>query len=346
MRFVASALLLLTLTFSGCLQAGNGNGSDALDRPGGLPRDGWTDSQFDWTGLNTTYPYDALVQYCVDAGNCTYWDGQFHEGVVYELDTLIMDAVVLPVPGVDTMAATRAAGQATAAWADVNQFAAPWFVDAWHLNTYVVGDGIPSADFVTDPEIIVVSESGQRSTSIGLNPEQVACTVLNDFPLPPVSPPLEPGTLATKVYPVHEHDGMAIFAAECITGGFRCAALNFASALGGTNGLYGLVAHEVGHCLGLSHVGDALDFNSRFVPTTDIMSYANNPSKVPCVSTLNARVMEGIYAELAGQEAPEWIQNGTRFAMGPWDFKTVDCKNPEPAIICCNDEPRPERGHA
>lgn len=278
------------------------------------------------------WPYGGMTEYCRNNTTCDFWDHQFHEGAVYELDTLELDALVFPVPAADPTSATITAGMATRAWQNVTELAAPWFAEAFQLRTYVIGTDVPTAEALSDPEILVVSESGQRSTSIGLNAEQLACSITGNG-LAGLDAPFVPGTLATKVYPVHEHDGMAIFAAECITGGFRCVALNFAGALGGNNPLYDLVAHEVGHCLGASHVGDALDFNARYVPEADIMAYADNPSRVSCPSSLNARVMEGIYAHLAGQEVPQWLEAGDRYAMDPWDYEQVDCPLPPPGLL-------------
>jgi hypothetical protein len=272
-----------------------------------------------------TYPFGGMTEFCLDNETCDFWDLQFHEGAVYEMDSLVLDAVVMPVPGADPAAATMTARMATAAWQNVTLLAQPWFAESFRLNTYAVGIDVPSADAVSDPEIVVVSEAGQRSTSIGLNAEQLACSVVGGSQ---ALAPAVPGSLATKVYPVHEHDGMAIVAAECVTGGFRCAALNFAGALGGSNSLYDLVAHEVGHCLGASHVGDALDFNARYVPVADIMAYADNPSRVSCPSSLNARVLEGIYAHLAEQPVPDWLEGGGYYAMDPWEYVQVECPLP------------------
>jgi hypothetical protein len=320
-------------TLAGCISDDQGTDSTgAADSQEAEQLQSADSGDFNWTGLNQSYPYNALEEFCPDAESCDYWDGQYHEGAVYVMDTLIVDAVVLPVPGA-SIDATETAGQATAAWALVEEFTESWFTDAWQLNTYVVGDDIPSADYVTDPEVLVISESGQRSTSIGLNAEQLACTVLNAMDISELDENFVSGSLATKVYPVHEHHGMAIFAAECVTGGFRCVALNFSGALGGNNALYDLVAHEVGHCIGLSHVGDALDFNSRFVPTPDIMAYADNPSRVSCPSTLNARAMEGIYAHLADEPIPSWITEDQRTGVNPWEYKTVDCPLPPASVL-------------
>lgn len=309
MKSLHFVLLVATATLGGCL---DGESTDEPTDDAPMP-----DSK-------STYPFAGMTQYCRNNETCDFWDHQFHEGAVYELDTLTIDALILPVPGVDSMAATKNARMATATWQNVTALAAPWFAENFTLNAYAVGIDVPSADAVTDPEIIVVSESAQRSTSIGLNAEQVACSVTGGL----AGAPFVPGSLATRTYPVHEHDGMAIFAGDCITGGFRCVALNFAGALGGSNPLYDLVAHEVGHCLGASHVGDALDFNARYVPEADIMAYADNPSRVSCPSSLNARVMEGIYAHLAGQDVPEWFQTGGYYAMDPWDYVQVECPLP------------------
>lgn len=283
----------------------------------------------DGDGAVAPYPFGGMTEYCRDNETCDFWDEQFHEGAVYEMDTLVLEAVVLPVPGADPVVATLTARMATAGWQNVTDLAEPWFAEAFRLHTYAVGIDIPSAEAVTDPEILVVSEAGQRSTSIGLNAEQVACSVVGPQDLASVVP----RSLATRVYPVHEHDGMAVFAADCITGGFRCVALNFSGALGGSHALYDLVAHEVGHCLGASHVGDALDFNARYVPEADIMAYADNPSRVSCPSSLNARVLEGIYAHLADQPVPEWVQGGGYYAMDPWDYVQVECPLPPPGPL-------------
>ncbi len=312
MRWVP--MLLLTAALAGCTAVDDPSLQETPPEPAPAP------------GQNFTY--EGLTEFCLDEESCLFWDGQFHEGAVYELDTLELDALVFPVPAPNPVTATAAAGMATARWADVELLAEPWFAEQWELRTYVIGTDQPTAEALTDPEILVISESGQRSTSIGLNAEQLACTIIGSDGQYTSTNDFVDGSLATKVYPVHEHDGMAIFAAECITGGFRCVALNFAGFLGGNNPLYDLVAHEVGHCLGVSHVGDALDFNARYVPVDDIMSYADNPSRVSCVSSLNARTMEGIYAELAGQEPPQWLLDDWYYAMDPWDYHQVECSNP------------------
>jgi hypothetical protein len=313
-RLVVSVMLLAVA--AGCLDTSVSDPGPSTPDPDPSPE--------------ASYPFGGMTEFCLDNETCDFWDQQFHEGAVYVLDTLVLEAVVLPVPGADPMASTLTARMATATWQNVTALAEPWFAQAFQLHTYAVGIDIPTTDAVTDPEIVVVSEAGQRSTSIGLNAEQIACSVFGGSGL---AAPFVPGSLATKVYPVHEHDGMAIFAAECITGGFRCVALNFSGALGGSHALYDLVAHEVGHCLGASHVGDALDFNARYVPEADIMAYADNPSRVSCPSSLNARVLEGIYAHLADQPVPEWLQAGGYYAMDPWDYVQVDCPLPPPGPL-------------
>ncbi len=339
MRTLLVTLLLASLGLAGCLSNdvdtdSSPQSTETLD-PATSESIQYDDPDFDWEGLDRSYPYHVLEEFCTSPEMCDYWDGQFHEGAVYEMDTMVIDAVVLPAPGIGTTQATVAAGQATANWALVEEFTNPWFTDAWELNTYVVGSDVPSIDAVTDPEVIVVTEGFQRSTSIGLNAEQLACEIAGILTGDYDATGYEPGSLATRVYDVHEHHGMEIYAADCVSGGFRCVALNFAgTALTGNNPLYDLVAHEVGHCIGLSHVGDALDFNSRFVPTLDIMAYADNYGRVSCPSTLNARALEGIYAHLVdGQSTPEWLASGERYAMNPWEYVVTECDTPPAGFL-------------
>lgn len=74
-------------------------------------------------------------------------------------------------------------------------------------------------------------------------------------------------------------------------GGNICFAVNGGFEVAPDVDLYGvnvydLVAHEVGHCLRLGHVGDAGDHTTNAVPFADIMSYTDQTFR-KCVSSLD-----------------------------------------------------------
>jgi hypothetical protein len=90
--------------------------------------------------------------------------------------------------------------------------------------------------------------------------------------------------------------------------------------------MYDLNAHEVGHCLGIGHVGDALDFDAKTVPLQDIMSYQNNPNQVHCVSSLNILALQEVYEPVLGtgpgQPPLSYVH------MSPSSYTQAACTNP------------------
>jgi hypothetical protein len=75
-------------------------------------------------------------------------------------------------------------------------------------------------------------------------------------------------------------------------------------------------------------VGDALDFRARYAPIPDIMSYDFNPEQVGCVSNLNVRTLEGVYAHLLDRPEEEWLPRGSFNSIDPLDYMQVECANP------------------
>lgn len=183
------------------------------------------------------------------------------------------------------------------------------------MNLYVLGEETPPEAALRDPEIIVLAAEYNPVLLFGIGYQDDA-GICRDR-----------GGLVTSAEP-HSHHGMRITSVECEEGGHTCVALNTNFLLGGPNRLYDLVAHEFGHCLGGGHVGDALDFSAKTVPLADIMSYQYNATQVHCVSTLNVRVLEGVYAPLLGRPEAEWLTAGTHRAMPPGEYDQVSCANP------------------
>jgi hypothetical protein len=300
MRTFAVLAFACVLTLAGCLDGGAG---DAVDGPSSGAPSGAAPAPI--------HP-EGTPEFCADEASCDFWDEDYHQYVVYNLDTVVFDVVIVPSGGPDAVG-NAASRMSVEAWRDgILHFAAPWLNDSFQMNIYVVGEDVPSLDAVQDPEIVVLSTGALGILGIGLEPKQVGCQIVGE------------GTLYE--YPAHRHGAVDVRASDCTNIGFTCFALNFGGS--DLNGLYDLIAHEVGHCLGAGHVGDALDFRARYAPVTDIMSYQNRPDQVNCVSNMNVRVLEGVYGHLLGQPEEMWLPRGSFYTMNPLDYEQVECANP------------------
>ena len=255
--------------------------------------------------------------FCSSASNCDFWDEDYHEYVLYDVDTPVIDVLIVPSASLQSAQDTAVMKAAVLAWhTGVDQLAVSWLANAFTMNVYVVGqDAIPESAR-NDPEIIVLAAEYNPFVllGIGLEPKQYACQAF--------------GAYSLREYPLHSHDGMDIAAADCAGMGSVCVAANMNFLLGTKNQLYDLVAHEVGHCLGVGHVGDALDFAAKRVPIHDIMSYQEDPAKVHCVSTLNVRVLESLYAPVLGQTVTQPVGPGDYYDMATSQYSQVNCPNP------------------
>jgi hypothetical protein len=183
----------------------------------------------------------------------------------------------------------------------------------------LTGEG--TADFSTyplwDPEIIVVSSNPVGGVGIGIDPLDFSDQILEIFgfegtgvgegPCHGMQNPFDHSQWqALTGFDDHHDQGTGTYYEEDCdgAGGNVCFAVN--GAIDPTPGmdidydnpivnlpfgLFDLVAHEVGHCLTLGHVGDALDHTSKTVPTWDIMAYTDDPAgQTKCVSTLDVEV--------------------------------------------------------
>lgn len=255
------------------------------------------------------------AEVCQKAQGCEFWDDSYHEYILYSVDTATVDVLIVPpVVSPYTLRDIATAEMAVQAWEDgVMDLGASWMTSGFSINHYTLGvdTNIPP-EALSDPEIIVVMSEHDPVLlfGIGLQLPASVCT--------------QRGGMVAMTEP-HEHNGITVYQAECTQGGRTCVALNTNFLLGGRYQMYDLVAHEFGHCLGVGHVGDALDFDAKSVPDYDIMSYQYNPSHVHCVSTLNVRSMESVYADLLGGSGQ--LNPGAYYTMAQSSYSQVACDN-------------------
>lgn len=252
---------------------------------------------------------------CTSSSGCEFWDNNHHEYILYEVDTSSIDVLILPPATPFATTDVDVLRQSIVAWDDgIDALGPAWLANGVDIRAYAVGfDGVPLSA-LQDPEILVVTAEYNPVLLFGIG-EQAPFGVCTNQ-----------GGVAALVFQHSHGPDSAVQAFQCESGGIQCVVLNTNFLLGGERRLYDLNAHEVGHCLGIGHVGDALDFDAKTVPLTDIMSYNDVPSQVHCVSTLNIKAFEAVYASLLGQSGGQGP--GTYVHGAPSAYGQVACANP------------------
>lgn len=256
----------------------------------------------------------AAPTFCESESACDFWDDLYHEYVLYEVDTASLDVLIVPSASPDTAGDTPILRAAAQAWAEgIRELGHPWFAEGLQMRVYVLGEDTPPQSALDDPEILILAAEYNPAVLFGIGYQL---------------PALPCRGAAKEMYAGHSHDGAAIRAADCEAGGYTCAAINTNFLQGDAHQLHDLVTHELGHCLGGGHVGDALDFSAKLVPVADIMSYQHDAAQVHCVSNLNVRTLEGLYAPLLAATAEMPLAPGEYLAMKPEAYAQVRCANP------------------
>lgn len=252
---------------------------------------------------------------CASAAGCEFWDNDHHEYILYSVDKTTVDVLILPPASPFTTTDIEVLEQSIQAWSDGIEALAPaWLADGLQINAYALPFEVPPTQALQDPDIIVVTAEYNPFLLFGIGQQA------------PLGLCTQQGGVAKTVFEHAHGKGSMVKAVQCQSGGRQCVVLNTNFLLGGERRLYDLNAHEFGHCLGIGHVGDALDFDAKTVPLTDIMSYNDVPSQVHCVSTLNIRALEAVYAPLLGQSGGQ--EPGTYVTQATSAYSQVACPNP------------------
>lgn len=260
------------------------------------------------------------------AQSADFNDNDYHEYILYNVDTPEVDVLIVPPASPYYQRDLVNIEKSVQAWDDgINDLGSSWLADGLNINYYTLGYDVPTIEALEDPEIIIFSAEYNPVLlfGIGLAAPVTWCHGIGVGQ--------EAASVAMDDLHKHDQSPWASMHSECDDGGFQCTVVN-------TNffwlpdqqneiQMYDLNQHELGHCLGIGHVGDALDFSAQNFPEQDIMSYQHNPSQVHCVSTLNIKALEAVYGALLGH--PELHQHaGSYVDMSPSQYSWSDCLNP------------------
>jgi hypothetical protein len=291
----------------------------------------------------------CLVLSSLPASSANFTDSNYHQYLLYNMDQGEVDVLILPSVSPYALRDVQLIERSIQKWdAGINALGPTWLANGVNIHTYRVGiDPIPHAA-LWDPEIVVVPAELNYVLLAGIGLE-----VQNTLGLywchgmpPPVM--LNSGQDFAGLPGFHQHDGTSwgtVRAAgtTCDNGGTTCFVVNTnflnTNTPANSRDMYDLNSHEFGHCLGIGHVGDALDFTAAAYPKDDIMSYENDgwdPYQILCVSTLDIRGLEQIYGyDLAPSGTWSQFPAGGFVQQTPSAWSTTSC-GPDPVFAPLN----------
>ncbi len=278
------------------------------------PADEYTGTHFGTGNLPRGCEQDSVIAY---ANNACFHMRTGMNG----LDSPKVNVLILVPASPAAERDARIIRQAVAMWDGGIHNLAPqmnldWLGDGMAFNVHVAVLDAATTDFTTypiaDPDIVIVSSNPVGGAGIGIDPvanfgglvEDLTGLPTREGPCTGLSNPFDFAAWSQVPGFDAHHSGAnaGTYSADCPDGGGNvCFTITPAiDPVPGTTdvfGLFDLVAHELGHCLTVGHVGDGAEGDWGVVPTNDIMSYNQDPPGLnKCVSTLN---VEGLAVSMS-----------------------------------------------
>lgn len=239
-----------------------------------------------------------------------FGDDCFHQFMTNAPDSPTVDIVIAAPAGPMPLRDVSLLRQSAAMWgkgiADMARATGrEWLADGLRLNTFVLGVDTAEPGYaaaVYDPEVLILTTDALAVGYAGIGTD-APIDFCHGVPYPV---PTSSQVAALPGFDDHHGQGVGTYSAGCgDTGGRVCVVANNAFLFLPDDGVgrdfYDLNSHELGHCLGTGHVGDASDFAAKAYPRDDIMSYQNDgwdPAYALCVSNLDVKTLAYVYQPL------------------------------------------------
>ena len=286
----------------------------------------------------TSIPAGTAPATCPVDTTPDFTDNCHHEYLLYNVDQPNVDVLILPSSSPYALRDSIILEQSVKVWDDgINSLGPAWLASGLNLHWYSVGlDHVPTAA-LWDPEVVIIPAEFDPAVLFGIGLQSPA-SWCHGVPPPPLTTSFADLPQAIRSAPgFHSHDGgqSGMLMSQCANGGSICFVLdtNFLSTPDAANrrDMFDLNSHELGHCLGIGHVGDALDFTATSYPWDDIMSYENDghdAGHVLCVSNLNILALQQTYGNLLGQAGYPFYSAGGYVSQDPAAWSAATCAEP------------------